>query len=145
MNPIWKDITYTAQVPASGLEIIIREGSTVIYQGLIHTLPDGLSDFCINRICEHLLDTELPDFRAMTDNTVHNDNAYKIFTAYSVNGGTETLIGTYSFLNDWSYEEYGNGDRALSNPINGHMDSRMKLLYTAFRNNTGSNICYDEI
>lgn len=139
MIPIWKDTTYTG-VTADTI-YTLQVGPTEVYRSKISLFPDGTSEMNLNRICENFLDSSLPDFTNITDSAISQPNACIKFQVYTWSGNTFHFIDWYDFLNDWSYEDYGNGDRILSNPINGHMDSRMKLFYTVYKNNSGS-ICY---
>ena len=131
MIPIWKDTLYTG---TTGFEYsVVCDGETLA-EGVLSTHPDGVVRFPINRIAENHLENDI-DF-----NTEINNHTKALRTFHLMSGVTE--VASYIFISDWSYSDVPVGNYTLSNPINGHMDSRMKLLYTTY-NNVPRNICYD--
>lgn len=143
MIPIWKDTYFTGVTP--NLNFMVRLDGGKIYESTLGRMPNGGElDFRINKVCESYLNTNLPDFRNITDSTILHNNATREAVLYVKNNGTETYteLARWNLINDWSYEDFINENKPLSEPINGHLDSRMKLFYTVYRNNSG-NICYE--
>ena len=130
--PIWKDTQYTA---STTVEYELTAGGVTLAEGKLSPFPDGTARMYVNRLCEKYLSSSLESFE---DSAYTDTNAAVEFELTS--GGT--VLGTWKFLNDWSYEDKGTGSRILSNPINGHMDGRMKLLFTEYNESSGT-ICYD--
>lgn len=137
-SQIWKDITYNTTGDTFDFKIC-DESDNILYKGSARAFPDGGIRIPINKICSRYLNTSLTINSAMTDNLIHHSDAYREFKLKNKNNGLEIA---YNLLNDWSYEEEYE-DRTLSEPINGHLDSRMKLLYTVFKSN-GGTICYGD-
>lgn len=131
MIPIWKDTIYTG---TTGFEYTVECDGQTLAEGVLSLHPDGKVHFPINRIAENYLDSDI-DFSTEIN---QQDNALRTFSLMS----GYTQVASYDFIFDWSYSDVPAGNYILSHPINGHMDSRMKLMYSSY-NNVPRNICYD--
>lgn len=125
MKQIWQDTTFT--VSALTQPISVTVDGNEIYRGVLSSYPgeDSVSTL-LNRICEPFLEMDYP---AISGVTTHS-KAYRVFTVKDWSGNT---LGTQDFIYDWSYEEW---KRILTNPINGHLDPRMRLFYSMFNSTT---------
>ena len=115
--PIWRDIYYTST--ADTLTYYIMNGGTTIFNGRAFKRPDSADlKININRICQNYLSNELPDaFTAVTaSTTITNYEAVKDFQLYSSGG---TLLETYRFSYDWSYDGSLYGSRINQHYANG--------------------------
>lgn len=131
MIPIWRDCVYTG---STGFQYSVRVGGETIADGVLSPYPDGIVRLPINRIAENYLSSDL-DF---SDGVHTHPDAARTFSLCS----GDTVVATYDFILDWGYSDVPAGNYTLSNPINGHLDSRMKLLYSTY-NTIPRNICYD--
>lgn len=129
-EPIWKDTTYTG-LTSFGFEIL--EDGSVIYEGYASAYPDGVVRLNVGPLVEHRLHNNLPDFSSTTGGTFTVPEACRTYSLQS--GGTQ--LHSWQFIYDWSYEDF---NPTLSDPVNGHLDSRMKLLYSAYKSSS-SQIC----
>ena len=121
-HPIWKDY-YVGLTDASAGSIpfrIIHRGE-VIYTGRAFARPgEQTISIRINDICaDYMLKT----------NMWNQDNAF--VTQHFV--GDWEDVDEVEFINDWSYDEAHDAQRdGLASPINGRIDSRQWLIYSAY-------------
>lgn len=132
-SPIWKDIYYNT--PDSILDYQLKEGDDVIHTGYSKRMPDktGVTISINTRVEEYLNNDFHTDIRDIEDEVVLNEDAYKEYDMYT----NSNVVETYGLLYDWSYEDVWTGqtEYVMTNTINGHLDPRMKLMFTMF--NTG--------
>ena len=145
----YQDVFY--KTAADTMEYVIKQGDTYIFRGIAVKAPGADYAYIdVGKICRQYLDNNLPDFRDFNDQITHLPNALQKFTLSSVQHiiiwtGTDTYLDDvteqveeiYSFLFNWDYEgtAYNEG-MPLSDPVNGHMDCRMKLIYTQYSETT---------
>ena len=129
--PIWKD--FFVQL-AGVYRIIVADTGDVIYTGYAQSKPGETSaQVRINDICADYLENVLP---SLVDRGV-TEIAMKTFKVQgrvtSQQGYKWDDLYTAQFYNDWSYD-YGftPGVSQLSCPINGHIDARQPILFTAY-------------
>lgn len=145
----YQDVFY--KTAADTMEYVIKQGDTYIFRGIAVKAPGADYAYIdVGKICRQYLDNNLPDFRDFNDQITHLPNALQKFTLSSVqhiiiwtgadtylDDVTEQVEEIYSFLFNWDYEgtAYNEG-MPLSDPVNGHMDCRMKLIYTQYGETT---------
>lgn len=133
---------------ADTMEYVIKQGDTYIFRGIAVKAPGADYAYIdVGKICRQYLDNNLPDFRDFNDQITRLPNAFQKFTLSSVqhiiiwtgadtylDDVTEQVEEIYNFLFNWDYEGTGadNEGMPLSDPVNGHMDCRMKLIYTQY-------------
>ena len=136
---------------ADTMEYVIKQGDTYIFRGIAVKAPGADYAYIdVGKICRQYLDNNLPDFRDFNDQITRLPNALQKFTLSSVqhiiiwtgadtylDDVTEQVEEIYNFLFNWDYEgtAYNEG-MPLSDPVNGHMDCRMKLIYTQYGETT---------
>ena len=102
---IWKDTYYTATV-ATSLNYYIKIDSTTgetIFNGKAYRYPDSEQiRINISEICADYLSNDLESF---VDSAYTNTNAVRNFYLY--NASNDSLLETYQFSYDWSYEDSG--------------------------------------
>lgn len=137
---------------ADTMEYVIKQGDTYIFRGIAVKAPGADYAYIdVGKICRQYLDNNLPDFRDFNDQITRLPNAFQKFTLSSVqhiiiwtgadtylDDVTEQVEEIYNFLFNWDYEGTGadNEGMPLSDPVNGHMDCRMKLIYTQYGETT---------
>ena len=131
--PIWQDIYYTSttfSVLDYALQIV---GANTIYTGRAYLRP-GANGISINvtKICQDYIKDSFRevDFRTLTGSTYSHPNSYVEFNLINATNGT--VLGTYGFVYDWSYEAWDGNNRTLSNPINGHNMTGMYSFNSLF-------------
>ena len=131
MIPIWKDTYYTST--ADTLEYYITDGTNTIFRGKSYKAPSANIFIKLNEICSHHLNSELPNnVWSFTNNqNVTMSNEYKTFNLYDASN--DSLLGTFQFYNDWSYEDINT--TVLSKPINGKYVNGMFFFYSTINNN----------
>ena len=124
---IYKDYFYTAS--KASLEYYIVADGKVIFRGKSWRNPDtGLVKINVGDIVRDYMGFNLPDFRPLDDVVTRQEDAYKVFELYDANG---VKMDEYKVLFDW-YGEWNGEQKVLSNPIDGVLDPRMKILWTVF-------------
>ena len=134
--PIWKDYFVTL-----GTEEVIpfrirvqNQSGDIIYNGKSHIKPGETNNTIrINDICADYLTNALPAL------------SQAVFSALSfpLNFVVEAflqdwkLAGQVQFMNDWSYDDsYNPATMGMSFPVNGRIDSRQWLVFTALNAST---------
>lgn len=126
-SPIYKDYFYTAST--ASLEYYIVADGNIIFRGKAWRNPDtGLIKINVGKIVRDYMSFDLPDFRPLDDVVTRQENAYKVFGLYSASG---SKLDEYKVLFDW-YGEWNGETKVLSNPIDGVLDPRMKIVWTIF-------------
>lgn len=129
--PIWKDYFVTL----SGIyRIIVAETEDVIYAGDANAKPgEAIGQIRINDICADYLEHVLPTLEQAEFTRIYNPT-FKVQLRVQGAGGYEWVdITSVQFLNDWSYDyDFDPVTMGLSFPINGHVDSRMPIVWTGY-------------
>ena len=132
-SPIWKDIEYRSSADTLDYEIW-DENNDVIHNGITMRMPDqsGITLNVNTRLEEYLKPDFKVDFTDSETDVIENPDGYREFS-YRAPG----VLETYGFLYDWSYEDNWTGQTHynMTHPINGHIDERMKAMFTNY--NTG--------
>lgn len=127
MQPIWKDYFVSLGTADSAEYTIQNTAGDVIYSGKAYKKPGETTiRIKINDICADSLKQQLAD---LTEDGVQFPMALDgNFYIYNANN---TLVASVNFSYDWSYDYSHTGDIA-SYPINGNLDIRQPLLFTAY-------------
>lgn len=119
--PIWQDIYYTSTT-YSVLDYAVQiVGQSTIYTGRAYQRPGSLGiSINVSKICQDYIKDSFRavDFRTLTGTTYNHPNSYLEF--YLINTSNGTVLATYGFVYDWSYESWNGLTRTVSNPINNH-------------------------
>ena len=138
--PIWQDIYYTSTAYTVLDYALQIDGQSTIYTGRAYQRP-GASGVSINisKICQDYIKDSFRevDFRNYVGNTYEHPYSYVEFNLINVQNGT--VLGTYGFVYDWSYEGWDGNNRTVSNPINGRTMTGMYSFNSNF-NGTVSGI-----
>ena len=138
--PIWQDIYYTSTAYTVLDYALQIDGQSTIYTGRAYQRPgaNGVS-INISKICQDYIKDSFRevDFRDYTGSTYEHPYSYVEFNLINVQNGT--VLGTYGFVYDWSYEGWDGNNRTVSNPINGRTMTGMYSFNSNF-NGTLSGI-----
>lgn len=105
----------------------------LVYEGQVQKMPEEENvQVNINQICEKYMKMHMDDFRGVEDDVLEHPGAYIHFVVKKRN--SSSVLYEVDLLWQWSYEDVwsGNTKYFLSKPINGHGDSRMKMMFTSF-------------
>jgi len=119
---VWQNtlVSLSSYLDASGkCAYIIKNGSTVIYNGVAYARPDGSCNVRLNDFAAPLLSQSLPNLSGTT-------SSYNGSVTLSIYAGS-TLVATHTFFYDWSYESQPSPRHAF---INSLLDSRMPQIVT---------------
>lgn len=139
--PIWQDIYYTSTtftVLDYAVQIV---GANTIYTGRAYQRPGGNGvSINISKICQDYIKDSFRevDFRNRVGTPYIHPNSYVEFNLINATNGT--VLGTYGFVYDWSYESWGGNTRVVSNPINDHKVTGMYEFYTQCGMNAETNM-----
>lgn len=139
-RPIWQDTYYTSTAYTVLDYAILISGQSTIYTGRAYQRPGGNGvSINISKICQDYIKDSFRevDFRDYTGSTYEHPYSYVEFNLINVQNGT--VLGTYGFVYDWSYEGWDGNNRTVSNPINGHTMTGMYSFNSNF-NGTVSGI-----
>lgn len=133
---IWKDTYYTSNSDVLAY-YIMTEDDEVIFAGKAYRLPsEGTIRIKINSICSNYLNNDLgPLLEANeTDNTTLAQAEDALRTFYLYKADDDTLLETYEFLYDWSYDFNftDTGGMVMSKPINGRKAANMYSIHTSY-------------
>lgn len=129
-NPIWKDY-YVSLGTADSISYRIRVNNTTIYTGKAFKRP-GQSDnqIRINDICADFISNTLP---AMSESAFSALSFPVEFIIQILSGSTWSTLTTVQFDNNWSYDyDYNPETMGMAFPINGHIDLRQWLVFSAY-------------
>lgn len=134
---IWKDTYYTSDSDVLAY-YIKTEDDKVIFAGKAYRIPsDNTVKIKINSICSNYLNNDLgPLLEAnKSDDSMVNsaaDDALRTFYLYKADN---TLLETYKFLYDWSYDFnfQSNLIPVMSRPINRRKAANMYSVFTSYR------------
>ena len=139
-NSIWKDY-YVNLGTAESIIYRIKVGDTTIYTGNSHLRPGQTENIIrINDICADYLTNALPalsqtEFSKLSFPLNFVVEAF-LQTAQDEYPGWEN-VGEVQFMNDWSYDDsYNPATMGMSFPVNGRIDSRQWLVFTAYNAST---------
>ena len=133
-NPIWKDY-YVNLGNSDSAQFRILVGDDVIYTGKAYKRPGQESiQIRINDICADFLQYVFP---ALV-NVEFSANEYVNFRIQvETTSGQWGTIDSVQFENDWSYDhEYDPAEDGMSFPVNGHIDKRQWVIFTAYKAST---------
>lgn len=142
--PIWKDTYYTTTEDRLEYTLVMDGG--IIFKGKAYKMPEADElKVKINGICQNYLSCQIQAL--LEDETVldmDNPNACKTFYLTDSEG---VVLESYTFLYDWSYEDWDGSSKVLSHPINGHYTSEMykplTKVYSGIVNTHKLNGSYD--
>lgn len=128
-NPIWKDYYVTLGESASYDYRVLAEGS-VLYTGKAWRKPGMDSvQIRINDICADYLNHTVPNLSPEEFTQLQ----YPITFVVQVYNNGWSNVASVEFLNDWSYDyTYNVLTDGMAFPINGKVDYRQWLTYTAY-------------
>lgn len=123
--PIWKDVYYTST--AESITYSIKVGGSTIFNGKAVKCPGAANlEVNVSLICRNFMNNDLPDFGNVTSATTYtNTNACRTFTFTASDTSSTT---SYTFLWDWSYQDWNGGSKSMSSPINGHYCANMLVF-----------------
>lgn len=133
---IWKDTYYTSNSDVLAY-YIKTDDDEVIFAGKAYRLPsDGTIRIKINSICSNYLNNDLgPLLEANeADGTTLARAEDALRTFYLYKADDNTLLETYEFLYDWSYDFNftTTGGMPMSRPINGRKAANMYSIQTSY-------------
>lgn len=119
-SPIYKTLT---QALTGETDYDIKVSGETIHSGRAKSYIN------INNQCETFLNCDLNNIDTVENEVVSNSDAYKEFTVQTPNGSD-----VYGLLYDWSYDSDWTGQTKhnMSDPVNGHLDARMKMMSSIF-------------
>jgi len=132
-SPIWKDKYFETASDATNYKIIDSSSDKIIDEGYTKIAPGqtGVSICLNNKIDEYVtpyLDYNGGDFSGISDMIVNNTYAIK---KYAITYDDDQRYQKFGFLYDWSYRDLTDeSSYIMSEPINGHLDPRQKLMQT---------------
>lgn len=130
--PIWQDVYFTGATDTLDYYILMDTGSAsreIIYQGRAYLQPNqSRVKINISKICQNYLSNNIEDGNSIRNLDKVNVNSMKVFAIFNASGDTQ--LKAYRYVYDWSYGDLS-VDGILTNPINGHADSRMVKLGTS--------------
>ena len=133
-NPIWKDY-YVNLGTAESVQFRILVGDDVIYTGKAFKRPGQANNqIRINDICADYLEHVFP---ALSQTTFTGSNQPLTFIVQTLSGTTWSTKASVSFDNDWSYDyDYNPAIMGMCFPVNGKVDIRQWLVFTAYNAST---------
>lgn len=129
--PIWKDkIVNIGLLDVMYYRIILSATNEVIYSGKSFMRPGAdFNQVKINDICADYLENVLPTLSQAEFSRLTLPVTFIVQS--SSDGETWTNVESVQFLNDWSYDYgYNPATMGMSFPVNGHIDSRMPIVWT---------------
>ena len=141
--PIWKDY-YVTLGEADAIPFRIRlqdDEGDIIYNGKSHIKPGETGNVIrINDICADYLTNALPALSQaeFSELSFPLNFVVEAFLQADPDEDPEWVsVGEVQFMNDWSYDDsYNPATMGMAFPVNGRIDSRQWLFYTAFNTQT---------
>lgn len=132
-NPIWKDF-YVNLGTAESVQFRIVVNGNVIYTGKAFKRPGKSSnEIRINDICADYLENVFPDLVG----TTFTVGEYVTFVIQTLSGSSWSTKASVQFDNNWSYDyDYNPATMGMSFPVNGHIDIRQWVVFTAYNAST---------
>ena len=135
-QPIWQD--YYASVPFSdgSVRFRIKANATVIYEG--RAVPtNGASSGSLDVKMNDVISDYLSNIAALSEIDFEFLSRFGFPVSFALeryNGSSWVSVDSAKFMNDWSYDgAFTPGTDGLAYPINGHIDIRQWLVWTANR------------
>lgn len=132
-NPIWKDF-YVDLGTADSVQFRILVGDDVIYTGKAFKRPGQANNqIRINDICADYLVNVFPKLVG----TTFTVGEYVTFVIQTLSGSSWSTKASVQFDNNWSYDyDYNPARQGMSVPVNGHIDIRQWVVFTAYNAST---------
>lgn len=132
-NPIWKDF-YVNLGTADSVQFRILVGDDVIYTGKAFKRPGQANNqIRINDICADYLVNTFPNLVG----TTFTVGEYVTFVIQTLSGSSWSTKASVQFDNNWSYDYgYNPARQGMSVPVNGHIDIRQWVVFTAYNAST---------
>ena len=132
-NPIWKDF-YVNLGTADSVQFRILVSNDVIYSGKAFKRPGKANnEIRINDICADYLVNVFPKLVG----TTFTVGEYVTFVIQTLSGSSWSTKASVQFDNNWSYEhDYNPARQGMSVPVNGHIDIRQWVVFTAYNAST---------
>ena len=122
MKQIWKD---TALTLSASTNYTIETDGKVVFSGRCDMQPDGTCEILTNKACQYWVRQDYPEFAGVTQ---HHEALRK----FTIKGELGETLASEEFMYDWSYEDKNASAETLSNPVNGVLDPRMRMMFTSF-------------
>ena len=130
--PLFEDTK--VQVATSPFNYYIQVGGETVYRGRAWKSPkDATIGINVRRIAQDYLENHKD---ILLDGVEKQEEAYR--EVYLYDASDDTLVAYYGVLFD-SYAPWSGESKTLSQPVNGHMDPRMRIPYSRY-NQTGTTI-----
>ena len=138
--PIWKDYFVTlGKYDVIPFRIRVQDQSgDIIYNGKSHIKPGGTDNTIrINDICADYLTNALPALSQAEFSRLTFPLTFIVQTPIEQGSVHWDWVDSVQFINDWSYDDsYNPATMGMSFPVNGRIDSRQWLVYTAYNAST---------
>lgn len=130
--PIWKDKIIDLGFASANFRIYDADNNISLYDGVSKARPGiATAKIRINDICADYLENIIPTL----GNGDVSGIALKTFSIQARPNPNSAWINIQdvTFYNDWSYDyDFDPETHGLSCPINGHIDARQPIVYTAY-------------
>lgn len=138
--PIWKDYFVTLgkyDVIPFRIRVNDLQGD-IIYTGKSHIKPGETDNTIrINDICADYLTNALPALSQAEFSELTFPLTFIVQTPIEPGSVHWDWVDTVQFIKDWSYDDsYNPATMGMSFPVNGRIDSRQWLVYTAYNAST---------
>lgn len=139
---IWKDYFVTlGKYDVIPFRIRVQDQSgDIIYNGKSHIKPGGTDNTIrINDICADYLTNALPALSQaeFSELSFPLNFVVEAYVPLATGEPRWEYVDTVQFINDWSYDDsYNPATMGMSFPVNGRIDSRQWLVYTAYNAST---------
>lgn len=129
MESIWKDY-FVDLGTADAVQFRIKIGDDIIYSGKAYKRPGETDNTIrINDICADYLKNVLPTLSQAAFSEMELPITFSI---ECLSDGSWEEADSVQFINDWSYDpSYNPATMGMDAPINGHIDARQWIVYTA--------------
>lgn len=129
--PIWKDKIIDLGFPSVQFRIYDWDNSVSLYDGVAYARPgEETAKVRVNDICADFLENTLP---TLQDGDVTGIAMKRFGVQVKFPGQAWQPLEDVTFFNDWSYDyDFDPAASGLSCPINGHIDARQPILFTAY-------------
>ena len=125
---IYKDMFF--RVDYNLLQYSIVHNGQTIFNGKVYRYQDGGDTFInVSKIARDYIYQSLDDFREVEDDIVVNEGGYGIFSLINEFGAA---LANYEFLYQYDNNWSGETEYMMTEPVNGHLDVRMKMMATIY-------------
>lgn len=128
MIPVWKDTYYRSNIGVGNILKYQIVGPDNPYQGTAYSDPSGNVSIKINDIVKNYLSTTLPDFRSISNQNV--EHPLSVGNYQLIDSESLSTLGTYTFVNDYDYQNKTNYTYYGAHPVNGHASTNMWCFNT---------------